>query len=125
MNPLQIWPGYCVAPAIALALLLLLSLIHISPTYTPINDASSSNDQFFRFITQLAPRDTLAFDYSNQFSQFQIPINTDPNNPLDPVVNAPGTLDTQLEYDRFSNLNWTQVSKDGNGVFQVLSLIHI
>src|SRR5580692_6461797 len=91
-----------------------------APTYTPINDASSSNDQFFRFITQLAPRDTLAFDYSNQFSQFQIPINTDPNNPFDPVVNAPGTLDTQLEYDRFSNLNWTQVSKDGNGVFQVI-----
>jgi outer membrane receptor protein involved in Fe transport len=91
-----------------------------APTYTPINDASSSNDQFFRFITQLAPRDTLAFDYSNQFSQFQIPINTDPNNPFDPVVNAPGTLDTQLEYDRFSNLNWTQVSKDDNGVFQVI-----
>jgi outer membrane receptor protein involved in Fe transport len=91
-----------------------------APTYTPINDASSSNDQFFRFITQLAPRDTLAFDYSNQFSQFQIPINTDPNNPLDPVVNAPGTLDTQLEYDRFSNLNWTQISRDGNGVFQVI-----
>ncbi len=91
-----------------------------APTYTPINDASSSNDQFFRFITQLAPRDTLAFDYSNQFSQFQIPINTDPNNQLDPVVNAPGTLDTQLEYDRFSNLNWTQISRDGNGVFQVI-----
>ncbi len=91
-----------------------------APTYTPINDASSSSDQFFRFITQLAPRDTLAFDYSNQFSQFQIPINTDPNNPLDPVVSAPGTLDTQLEYDRFSNLNWTQISRDGNGVFQVI-----
>jgi outer membrane receptor protein involved in Fe transport len=91
-----------------------------APTYTPINDASSSNDQFFRFATQLTPRDTLAFDYSNQFSQFEIPINTDPNNPLDPVVSAPGTLDTQLEYDRFSNLNWTQTSKDGNGVFSVI-----
>ncbi len=91
-----------------------------APTNTPINDSSSSSDQFFRFITQLGPRDTLAFDYSNQFSQFQIPINTDPNNPFDPVLNAPGTLDTQLEYDRFSNLNWTQVSRDGNGVFQVI-----
>ncbi|HEV3090657.1 MAG TPA: TonB-dependent receptor [Candidatus Cybelea sp.] len=91
-----------------------------APTYTPINDDSSSSDQFFRSITQLAPRDTLAFDYSNQFSQFQIPINTDPNNPLDPVVSVPGTLDTQLEYDRFSNLNWTQTSKDGNGVLQVI-----
>ena len=91
-----------------------------APTYVPINDASSSSDQFFRFITQLTPRDSLAFDYSNQFSQFEIPINTDPNNPYDPVLNAPGTLDTQLEYDRFSNLNWTQISKDGNGVFQVI-----
>src|SRR5580692_1794923 len=91
-----------------------------APTYIPINDASSSNDQFFRAITQLDPRNSLAFDYSNQFSQFQIPINTDANNPLDPVVAAPGTLDTQLEYDRFANLNWTQISKDGNGVFQVI-----
>jgi outer membrane receptor protein involved in Fe transport len=91
-----------------------------APTYTPINDASSSNDQFFRFITQMGTRDSLAFDYSNQFSQFQIPINTDPNNPLDPVVSAPGTLDTQLEYDRFSNLNWTHISQDGNGIWQVI-----
>ncbi len=91
-----------------------------APTDVPINDASSNNDQFFRFVTQLTPRSTLAFDYSNQFSQFQIPINTDPNNPLDPVVSAPGTLDTQLEYERFSNLNWTQISQDGNGVFQVI-----
>ena len=91
-----------------------------APTYIPINDASSSNDQFFRAITQLDPRNSLAFDYSNQFSQFQIPINTDASNPLDPVVAVPGTLDTQLEYDRFANLNWTEVSKDGNGVFQVI-----
>ena len=88
--------------------------------YVPINDASSNSDEFFRFITQLTPRSSLAFDYSNQLSQFQIPINTDPNNPLDPVVSAPGTLDTQLEYERFSNLNWTQVSQDGNGIVQVI-----
>ncbi|MBV8066709.1 MAG: TonB-dependent receptor [Candidatus Eremiobacteraeota bacterium] len=91
-----------------------------APTYVPENDASSNSDQFFRAITQLTPRSTLAFDYSNQFSQFQIPINTDPNNTLDPVVSVPGTLDTQLEYERFSNLNWTQTSQDGNGVFQVI-----
>ena len=91
-----------------------------APTYVPINDASSNSDEFFRFITQLTPRSSLAFDYSNQLSQFQIPINTDPNNPLDPVVSVPGTLDTQLEYERFSNLNWTQVSQDGNGIVQVI-----
>ncbi len=91
-----------------------------APTYVPINDASSSSDQFLRAVTQLGSRDTLAFDYSNQFSQYQIPINTDPTNGFDPVVSVPGTLDTQLEYDRFSNLNWTRTSEDGNGVFQVI-----
>ena len=91
-----------------------------APTYVPINDESSNSDQFFRFITQLTPRSTLAFDYSNQFSQFQIPINTDPNNPLDPIVSAPGTLDTQLEYERFSNLNWTQSHKTATAIFQVI-----
>jgi outer membrane receptor protein involved in Fe transport len=91
-----------------------------APTFTPINDASSDNDQFLHFITQMNQRDSLAFDYSNQFSQFQIPINTDPNNPYDPIVDAPGTLDTQLEYERFANLNFTAISKDGNGVFQII-----
>jgi len=91
-----------------------------APTYTPINDASSNTDEFFRFMTQLTPRSSLAFDYSNQFTQFEIPINTSPDNPLDPVVSAPGTLDTQLEYERFANLNFTQISQDGNGIFQVI-----
>ncbi len=91
-----------------------------APTFDAINDASSSSDQFLRFLTQLSARSTLAFDYSNQFSQFQVPINTDPNNPYDPILDVPGTLDTQREYDRFSNLNWTTVSRDGNGIFQVI-----
>ena len=26
----------------------------------------------------------------------------------------------QREYDRFSNLNFTQTSRDGNGVFQIM-----
>lgn len=91
-----------------------------APTFDAINDASSSSDEFIRFLTQLSPRSTLAFDYSNQFSQYEVPINTDPDNPLDPIVSVPGTLDTQREYDQFSNLNWTTTSKDGNGVFQVI-----
>src|SRR5580700_6776483 len=68
-----------------------------APTFNPINDASSSSDQFVRFLTQMSPRSTLAFDYSNQFSQYQVPINIDPNNPFDPILNVPGTLDTQRE----------------------------
>ena len=55
-----------------------------APTYTPINDAASNSDQFFRFITQLSPRSTLAFDYSNQFSSSRsllIPIRTTRSTP--------------------------------------------
>ncbi len=91
-----------------------------APTYTAIGDASSTSNQFLRFITQLNARDSLAFDYGNQLSQFQIPINTDPNNPYDPIVAVAGTQDTQREYNRFTSLNFTQTSRDGNGVFQVI-----
>jgi outer membrane receptor protein involved in Fe transport len=91
-----------------------------APTYSPIHDQSSASDQFLRWVVKLNDRSTLAFDFSNQFSQFQIPINIDPNNINDPIYSIPGTDDTQLEYDRFANLNFTQVSKDGNGVFQLI-----
>lgn len=91
-----------------------------APTYSPNHDASSANDQFLRWVAKLSDRATLAFDFSNQFSQFQIPINTDPNNINDPIYSIPGTDDTQLEYDRFANLNFTEISKDGNGVFQLI-----
>ena len=91
-----------------------------SPTFDPIHDNASQSDEFFRFITAVTPRSTLAFDYSNQLAQFQIPINTDPNNPYDPIFTPPGTDDVQREYDRFSNLNFTLQSRDGNGVFQLI-----
>jgi outer membrane receptor protein involved in Fe transport len=91
-----------------------------APTYTAINDNSSQSDEFFRAITELTKYDTLSFDYSNQLAQFQVPINTDPNNINDPIVSVPGTQDTQLEYDRFSSLNFTATSADGNGVFQFI-----
>jgi outer membrane receptor protein involved in Fe transport len=91
-----------------------------APTFDAVNDAASSSDEFLRFISQMSPRSTLSFDYANQLSQFEVPINTDASNPYDPIVNVPGTLDTQREYDAFSNLNWTTTSKDGNGVVQVI-----
>lgn len=91
-----------------------------APTFDSIHNDSSQSDQFLRFITQLNPRATLSFDYSNQLAQFQIPINTDPNNPYDPIFTPPGTDDVQREYDRFSHLNYTQTSRDGNGVFQII-----
>jgi outer membrane receptor protein involved in Fe transport len=91
-----------------------------TPTYAPIHDSSSQSDQFLRFITPLGARSTLAFDFSNQLAQFQIPINTNPSNPIDPQVSVPGTDDVQREYDRYFNLNFTTTSRDGNGVFQII-----
>ncbi len=91
-----------------------------APTYAPIHDDSSQSDQFLRYIASFGEQNTLALDFSNQLSQFQIPINTDPNNPQDPQVSVPATDDVQREYDRYANLNFTHVSKDGNGVFQFI-----
>ncbi|HEY9086351.1 MAG TPA: TonB-dependent receptor [Candidatus Tyrphobacter sp.] len=91
-----------------------------APTYIPFHDNSSQSDEFLRAITQVSDRSSLAFDYGNQFSQFQIPINTNPHDPIDPVISVPGTDDVQREYDRFASLNYTLTSRDGNGVFQVI-----
>lgn len=91
-----------------------------APTFSPIHDDSSQSDQFLRYIAPLGLRATVALDVMNQFAQFQIPINTDQNNPIDPVVNVPGTDDVQLEYDRYANLNFNLLSKDGNGVIEVI-----
>lgn len=91
-----------------------------TPTNRPIHDDSSQADQFLRYITPLGARSTLAFDFSNQFAQFQIPINTDPNNAIDPQYSVPGTDDVQREYDRYASLNFTRTSKDGNGIFQCI-----
>lgn len=91
-----------------------------APTYVPYHDNSSESDEFFRAITQTTSRSTLAFDYGNQFSEFQIPINTQLNDPLDPDFSPPGTDDVQREYDRFGSLNYTLTSQDGNGIFQIV-----
>ncbi|HEY8296617.1 MAG TPA: TonB-dependent receptor [Candidatus Baltobacteraceae bacterium] len=91
-----------------------------TPTFNPIHDNSSQSDQFLRVIAPIGARDSLGFDFSNQLAQFQIPINTSANNPTDPQVSLPGTDDVQREYDRYANLNFTAVSKDGNGVFQFI-----
>ena len=68
--------------------------------------AASFSDVFFRTITKLGPRDTLAFDYSNQYNTYQIPINT-MQTPVDSIVNVPQQDDVQREYSSFANLNYT------------------
>ncbi len=91
-----------------------------TPTYAPVHDGSSQSDQFLRYVAPLGARRTLAFDFSNQLAQFQIPINADADNPVDPQLAVAGTDDVQREYDRYANLNFTATSKDGNGVFQII-----
>ncbi len=89
-----------------------------SPTFDPIHDRSSQSNQFLRTITNVGARDTLAFDASNNFASFQIPINATAN-PNDPVVVPPGTSDVQREYDRFVNLVYTSNAKNGASFTQI------
>src|SRR5579872_3898047 len=91
-----------------------------SPTLDPFHDNSSQTDQFLRTITTFNEQDSLAFDFSNQLNQFQIPINTNPNDATNPQFDVPGTDDVQREYDRYASLNFTHVSKDGSDIFQFI-----
>ncbi|MBV8073940.1 MAG: TonB-dependent receptor [Candidatus Eremiobacteraeota bacterium] len=90
-----------------------------APTQSALHDASSLSDQFVRTITTLSKSDTLAFDFSNQFNAYQIPINLSagPNNV---IVSVPGTDDVQREYNSFANLNYSHVTRDGDGLFQII-----
>jgi outer membrane receptor protein involved in Fe transport len=90
-----------------------------SPTFVPQHDASNQSNQFLRSITNLSSRDTLAFDFSNNYAGFQIPINTVLSD-NDPIVVPPGTDDVQTEFDRFINLSFTHNTADGNGYFQIV-----
>jgi len=89
-----------------------------SPTFDPIHDRSNQSNQFLRTVTNVGARDTLAFDATNAFASFQIPINTSPN-PNDPVVVPPGTSDVQREYDRFVNLVYTKNDASGTSFTQI------
>jgi outer membrane receptor protein involved in Fe transport len=90
-----------------------------TPTVDPDHDDSNQSNQFLRTITNLGAHDSLAFDVSNNYAGFQIPINTNPNDPNSPVVSAPGTDDVQREYDSFANATFTHNTADGNGYSQI------
>jgi outer membrane receptor protein involved in Fe transport len=91
-----------------------------TPSIDSQHDASSTTDQFLRIAVPLGARNLLAADLSNQFSTFQIPINTNPNDPNAPLVAVGGTDDVQREYDRFASLSFTHTSRDGAGYFRVV-----
>ncbi len=71
-----------------------------APTQVQVHDGASLSDVFLRTITNMGPHDTLAFNYSNQFNTYQIPINPT-LTPVDSIVNVPGQDDVQLEYTQF------------------------
>jgi outer membrane receptor protein involved in Fe transport len=88
------------------------------PTFVPVHDNSNAGDQFLRTITNVGKNDTLAFDFSNSTSLFQIPINDTPN-PNDPLVVPAGTDDVQAEYSRFFNLVYTNNAANGQAYTQI------
>ncbi|MBV8367694.1 MAG: TonB-dependent receptor [Candidatus Eremiobacteraeota bacterium] len=90
-----------------------------APSQNAQHDDASSADQFLRIALPMGERDLLAADLSNQYSSFQIPINT-VGSFQSPLVSVPGTDDVQREYDRFASLSYTHTSKDGNGYVRVV-----
>lgn len=90
-----------------------------APTLTQVHDGASLSDAFLRTITRLDPYDTLAFNYSNQFNTYQIPINLT-QTPVDAIVNVPGQDDVQLEYSSFGSANFTHTSVGGSTYEQVI-----
>jgi outer membrane receptor protein involved in Fe transport len=91
-----------------------------APTRNAVHDSSSTSDQFLRIALPLGERTMLSADLSNQYASFQIPINTNPNDPSSPFVAPPGTDDVQREYDRFASVSFTHTSRDGSGYFRLV-----
>ncbi|HEY5094190.1 MAG TPA: TonB-dependent receptor [Candidatus Eremiobacteraceae bacterium] len=89
-----------------------------SPTVNPEHDDTSQGDEFLRAVYTADPRDTFSFDYSDQYTAFQIPIDTNAHDANDPFFNVPGTDDNQHEYDRFANIVFNRLSADSNGYFE-------
>jgi outer membrane receptor protein involved in Fe transport len=94
-----------------------------SPTFVPQHDGASQGNEFLRTITNIGKNDVLAFDASNNFATFQIPINT-VTSPISPVAVPLGTNDVQLENDSLFNLAYTHNAADGNSYTQVAPWYH-
>jgi outer membrane receptor for ferrienterochelin and colicin len=89
------------------------------PSTTIVHDATSLSDEFLRTITRLGANDTLAFNFSNQYNTYQIPINTTETS-VDSIVNLVSQDDVQREYSSFASLNYTHTTRDGAASWQVI-----
>lgn len=91
-----------------------------TPNSALTHDNSSLSDQFLRIVAPLGAGNQLAVDLSNQFSTFQIPINTNANDPNNQDVSVPGSDDVQREYSRFASASFTHTTEDGLGFVQIV-----
>jgi len=89
-----------------------------SPTFDPIHDNSSQGDEFMRTVYAPDARDSYAVDFSNQYSCFQIPFDTNPTDQNDPCWSPASTDDSQHEYDRSANIVFNRQTEDGKGYFE-------
>ncbi len=87
-----------------------------TPTQVPNHDAASQSDEFMRLSYNPDPRDSWAFHFSNQYSTFQIPIDTDPSSIS---FSPPGTDDNQNEYGTYANIVFNRLSKDSQGYIEI------
>ena len=91
-----------------------------SPTFDPIHDNGSLSDQFVRYVAPAGPNAQIALNLSSQTALYQIPFNAATSDPFaDPIVSPLSTDDVQREYDRFSSMVYTRVTKDGSGSFEI------
>jgi outer membrane receptor protein involved in Fe transport len=90
-----------------------------SPTFDPDHDNSNQSDEFLRLADAPDSRDTISVDFVNQFSGFEIPIDTNQNDPDDPQWSLPGTDDNQYEYYRSANIVFNRATADGLGYFEI------
>ena len=95
-----------------------------SPTFDPTHDQSSQGDEFVRAVFNPDPRDQVAADFSNQYSGFQIPIDTNAADPNDPCWSPASTNDYQQEYDRSASLAFDRSTADGKGYFELSPWYH-
>lgn len=91
-----------------------------TPSRDAQHDASSTGNAFLRVALPMTERDLLAVDLSAQHAAFEIPLNTNRDDPNAPIVSAPGTGDVQREDDRFASLSYTHTSKDGGGYVRIV-----
>jgi len=82
----------------------------------PVHDAASSSNEFLRLAYNPDPRDSWAIHFANQFSTFQIPINTSASSTS---FAPPGTDDNQYEYNRYANIIFNRLSADDQGYLEI------